>query len=320
MPVADLFSYRRRVAEGNVPDVFTYDSLPKKLLIQIIHIWRDAIGPYHHSRGSAMYNRPHNNDGWQLIHDIVSREHGVFELDPDQRIDKRCEAYLLSSPSIEAALDLIEVSFRYVDRIARNLSEYEQQDAGITATADQAIEELNERFRRAGVGYQFEAGKLICMESELLHSDVVRPSLAYLNHEGFEGPRAEFLKAHTHYRAGETRAAITEANNAFESTLKAICDQRSWPYPEKPGASHLLKTVRENGLLPDYLDQSFDQLAATLKSGLPKVRGQEGGHGQGPNARPTPRHVAAYALHLAAAQILFLAEAHQALNPSSTVK
>ena len=72
--------------------------------------------------------------------------------------------------------------------------------------------------------------------------------------------------------------------------------------------------MRANGLLPDYLDASFDQLAATLKSGLPKVRGEEGAHGQGSAPRETPEHVAAYALHLAAAKILLLVEAHKAMK------
>ena len=85
-------------------------------------------------------------------------------------------------------------------------------------------------------------------------------------------------------------------------------------YSKGASASRLLSVVRENGLLPDYLDTSFDQFAATLKSGLPKVRGEEGAHGQGAEPRKTPDHVAAYALHLAAAQILFLVEAYQAMK------
>ena len=146
------------------------------------------------------------------------------------------------------------------------------------------------------------------------HSEVVRPALHCLHHEGFEGPRAEFLKLHAHYRAGETKAAVTEANNAFESTLKAICDQRSWSYPKDATASRLVRVVKAKGLLPDYLDKSFDQLAAALQSGLSKVRGEEGAHGQGAEPRATPGYVAAYALPSAAANILFLVEANQAME------
>ena len=49
-------------------------------------------------------------------------------------------------------------------------------------------------------------------------------------HLGGEPYQRDNLQAHAHYRSGETKDAITDANNAFESTLKAICDQRRWPY------------------------------------------------------------------------------------------
>ena len=301
MPARNLFSYRKRVAEGGTPDVFVYDELPQELLVQIVHIWRDAIG-WH-------------TEGWKWIHDTVAREHGLFRLHERSQDDEhRCVNYLLASPSVDATLDLIEVSLCLIEEIARRFPHYSLREYGIKVVADDAIDELNERFRRAGVGYRFEAGKIFRVDSELIHSEVVRPALRYLHQKGFEGPRDEFLQAHAHYRAGETKDAITDANNAFESTLKAICNQRQWQSPQGARASDLLKVVRQNGLLPDYLDASFDQLAATLKSGLPKVRNAAGAHGQGATPRETPDHVAAYALHLAAAKILFLVEAHKAMK------
>lgn len=160
--------------------------------------------------------------------------------------------------------------------------------------------------------YRFEQGRIIRIDSELVHSEIVKPALGYLGEPGFEGPRDEFLKAHAHYRAGETKAAITDANNAFESTLRAVCDQRGWPCDRGAPISVLLKIVRDNGLLPDYVGNSFNQLAATLHSGLPQLRNSEGGHGQGATPRETPDFVAGYAIHLAAVKILFIVEAHKA--------
>ncbi len=58
-------------------------------------------------------------------------------------------------------------------------------------------------------------------------------------------------------------------------------------YPETTG--YIISTF------PDYLDKSFDQLIATLSSGLPRVRNEEGAHGQGAKPRATPPYVAAYA-------------------------
>ena len=311
MPVVDTFSYRQSLANGEMLDVFVYDELPEGLRKQIIRIWRNAIGP--HIINPSRLGTRGNGEAWRIIHDTVAQEHELLNLGNDPVISKRCETYLLGA-SVKHALDLIEVSFEHVDKVVRDFNDHDRRRCGIKVNAAEAIGELNERFRRAGVGYRFEDGKIIRVDSELIHSEVVQPALRYLHQQGFEGPREEFMKAHAHYRAGEMKDAITNANNAFESTLKAICDRRQWKYQRGARASDLLKVIRKNGLLPSYLDTSFNQLVSTLKSGLPRVRGEEGGHGQGATPRKTPDYVAAYALHLAAANILFLAEAHEAMG------
>lgn len=314
MPILDLFSYRKRVSEKDAPDVFTYETLPQELRVQVIHIWRDAIGPYHVYGRHQLGKANENNEAWEFIHETLVRELGVFSLGNVNNIQECCERYLLEIPSVDSALYIIELAFIYIDTVARNFDPLNQQIRRIKQTSESAIDELNERFLRAGVGYQFEQGKIFRVDSELIHSEVVRPALQYLYKPGFEGPRDEFMKAHSHYRAGETKDAITNANNAFESTLKVVCEKRKWSYPSGATAAVLLKTVRKHGLLPDYLDNSFDQLAATLHSGLPKVRNEQGGHGQGSEPRNTPNYVAAYALHLVAAKILFIVEAHNAMT------
>ena len=313
MPILNLFSHRRRLAEGNTPDVFIYDKLPETLRVQIIHILRASIGAYHVYTMRA-YGVVENNAVWQDIHNAVAREHGAFTLGESHSIDDNCLSYFHAQPDVNKALDVIEVCFMYIDTIARTFDPPNRQGRGITQDADSAIAELNERFRRAGVGYRFEGGKILRVDSELIHSEVVKPALRYLNEPGFEGPRDEFMRAHGHYRSGEMEDAITDANNAFESTLKAVCKQRRWHYEKGARASDLIKLVRKKGLLPEYLEKSFDQLAAILHSGLPQVRNWQGGHGQGPEPQNTPDYVGAYALHLAAANILFVVEAHKAMG------
>ena len=309
MAVFDLYSFRKRRADGDVPDVFVYDTLPDPLRVQIVQICSEAIGQFYVYRGMESTSPDENNAGWRTIHDIVARERGVFDLSNEIRLDERCRTVILEG-SVEAVLDLVEVCVRYIDRVASRFSDADRERRGIGVKARDAIEELNERFRRAGVGYAFEDGQIFRVDSELIHAEVTVPALRYLQQDGFDGPREEFLGAHAHYRAGQMKEAITAANNAFESTLKAICAQNGWQAPSGARASDLIKVVRRNGLLPDYLSASFDQLVATLKSGLPEVRNHEGGHGDGPTPRRTPDYVAAYALHLAAANITFLVEAH----------
>ena len=288
-----------------MPDVYKYN-LPKPLRIQIIHIWEDAIGRY---RG------PNNNvSGWSKLERAIAKEFGLFSLGNERNPYARCAGYFLNSEPLEKALDVIDISFQFIEEAGEEPGSIGWITFGITASPESAIEELNVRFQRAGVGYRFEEGIIFRIDSELVHSEVVKPALRYLNEPRFEGPRDEFLCAHAHYRAGEMKDAIVDANNAFESTLRTVCDQRAWPYPAGARASDLLKIVRGNGLWPDYLDKSFDQLVATLQSGLPEVRNKEAAHGQGAAPRETPDHVAGYALHLAAANILFIAEAHKAMK------
>ena len=63
--------------------------------------------------------------------------------------------------------------------------------------------------------------------------------------------------------------------------MKVICDLKNWPYEKGARASDLIKVLRREGLFPEFAEQSFDQLVATLKSGLPSLRNEAGGHGQG---------------------------------------
>ena len=150
------------------------------------------------------------------------------------------------------------------------------------------------------------------MDSQFLHAEVVKPALTLLSGPGFEGPMEEFLAAHKHYREGKHREAISMAANALESTFKAIFDRKGWDYQNGARISDLVKTARAKGLWPDYLDNSFNQLVATLKSGLPEIRNNDASHGQGAQPREVPDHITAYALHLAASKIVFIVEAAKA--------
>ena len=188
----NLYSRRKQVAEGNVPDVYVYDELPDELRVQIVYIWREAVGL-------------DNRNAWTTIHNVFAREHGVMELEVGNAARTRCERYLSTESWVDGVLDILEISFRCIEFQFPRLRDYQRQAFGMTITPKDAVQELNERFRQAGVGYRFESGKIVRIDSELIHSEVVQPALGYLQQRGFEGPRDEFLKAHAHYRAGEPR-------------------------------------------------------------------------------------------------------------------
>jgi len=309
MPVYELYSKRKRRAErGGEPEVYQYDELPKHLRTQIRQILTAAIGSYYEYRDYEMSSVRNNNVAWEKLADILRRELGVDALaqttTPYAEIMRFFEA-----ADTDDALSVVELCARWVDRIMSEVESYKLQNIGATQGAKDALDELNYRFRDAGVGYQYESGEIIRVDSQFIHTEVVKTALTVLSDPRFRGAEEEFLEAHRHYRNGDAKEAITGANRAFESTMKAICDLKGWAYEEKARASNLIKVLKANRLFPDYLDASLDQLLATLASGLPKVRDNAGAHGQGAAPRSTPAYVAAYALHLSATNIVFLVDA-----------
>jgi len=301
--IPDLFSKRNKP----LPDVFTYDTIPSKLRVQVVHILQAAM------RGRFYVD---GVDVWRYVAQTIAAEHGLLELPgieysqyAEPNFHVACMNYILKAEP-EQALDIVEISFRFVSKAAENI-DFARNTGLRMAVAQTAITDLNHRFRESGVGYQFEDGKIIRVDSQLLHAEVVKPALLLLSTKGFEGANAEFLAAHEHSRHNRIEPAITEACKAFESTMKVICDSRRWAYDKsKATAGVLIKVLIENGLVPSY---SEEQLRAVEKCllGVATVRNKNAGHGAGATPRDVPQHYVSYALHLAASNIVFLVECHK---------
>jgi hypothetical protein len=268
----------------------------------------DAIGTWHVTKPFA--REPVSHSLWGEIHDQLARELGVFSL--ARQHDNpcvQCQHYLQEADA-EKALDAIDFTFSFIDQKVRRVTDEEwlAYDAGMGA--DEAIAELNHRFREHGIGWQFEEGRLRRLDSDYVHEEIVKEALWVLRRKRFRGAAQEFDVAHQHYRGGRYEDAITNALKAFESTMKVICDARGWQYPPRAAAKQLISVIFDNELLPPEVQSHFSALRATLESGLPTVRNKQAGHGQGAGLRAVPDHLAAYALHLAATNIVFLAAAH----------
>jgi hypothetical protein len=313
MPVFETFSRRQaKRAKAGKADVYQYDSLPQQFRIQVAHIWKTAIGPYFHQ--DPWQSEPLSNRAWRWIHDTLARERGVVSLlDGDWHEMQKCVQFLLTADA-NAALDIVEITFRYIDHVVRRWGYDDRQICQVTQDADDAIEELNYRFRQHAIGYEYMGGELIRVDSQYVHPEVVRPAFSLLEEEHFRGASDEFLRAHEHYRKGRYKEAIVEALKAFESTMKSICQARKWSCPANATAKPLIEIMFAKGLVPSYLQSHFGGLRAAMESGVPTVRDKTSGHGQGPQAIDIPPYLAAYVLHLAASNIVLLVEAHRSMK------
>lgn len=297
MSIFDLYSKRRKRELGQTPDVYQYDEIPHALRVQIVHIWRAAFG----DPGEFESLVPKL---FELMHDILCREYGRFTLS-DRREGHYSAVvnFMIQTSSTDEVLDVVELSFRVLDKMVR---EHPRSYGDVRQTPDDAIEELNSRFKEHGVGFQYQSELLIRVDSQLIHSEVTRPALIFLSGKDYIGPNQEFLSAHEHYRHHRHKECLNECLKAFESTIKAICTKRKWDYRPTDTAKPLLDVIFTRGLIPPYMQSHFTGLRSTLEAGVPTVRNKLGGHGQGATQVNVPEYVVSYVLHLTAANIVFL--------------
>ncbi len=310
MAIYELFSKRQRRLRGEVPDVYVYDDLPRELRVQIIHILRDTFGPSERDQ----FEIPNTSlNAFNEIHDMLAREYGVFSLGKQRNEDgwDAVTGFILSSDDHEKIIDAVELCLKFIDLVVReNAYRYE----GASQSPDEAIDELNQRFQEHGIGFQYEAGQVVRIDSRLMHAEVVKPALSFLSDKSLKGPNEEFLKAHEHYRAGRHKECVAECLKAFESTMKAICDRRKWSYGANDTAKPLIDVLFKHELIPNYLQSEFSALRTILESGVPTLRNRTSGHGQGSTPVELPSYLASYVLHLTASTILFLCEADKNLK------
>jgi hypothetical protein len=301
MTVFDLFSKRQKRSRGEVPDVYQYETLPYQLRVQIVHIIRDAFGDLNFYQETAHWD-------FRFIHETLCREYGVFSFSDRKDSDfNKVVYFFLDTQETDKAIDVVELTFWIIDRLVReNQHLYEN----CKSSPDEAITELNHRFREHGVGYQYESGMMMRVDSQLIHEEIVRPALSMLSDPMYEGANAEFLSAHGHYRAKKYKECLNDCLKSFESTMKAICTQRGWETNVGDTANRLIKIVFEHELIPSFMQSHFTALKSMLEAGVPTVRNRLSGHGQGVEEVTVPESIAAYALHLTASNVLFLTRAN----------
>lgn len=307
MAIYELYSKRQKRLRGGASDVFQYTEFPEKLRVQIVQILTDVFGETHiHIPFSP------SDNFFEGVHNILCREYGVFKQDMSHTFAADIVfSSILVEDDLEKFLDVVELILKKINEEVRQKAAYYDNHP---IKIDEAIHEFNYRCRDAGVGYQFENGEIIRVDSQFLHSEAVKPTLQILgNNPSYVGVNDEFLSAHEHYRHQNYKECLNDCLKAFESLMKAIHVKRDWALTQTDTAKKLINGCIVNGLIPEYMQNEFSSLRILLESGIPTIRNKEGGHGQGHEITIVPEHLASFALHLTASTLLFLAQCEEQL-------
>jgi hypothetical protein len=297
----NIFSKRQKALRGEIPDVYVYDKINPNLRVQVVQIIQEVFGKPTYERRNVVAA------AYGLIVDTLCKEYGVFSLiqHPSNDPAEHLLSFFLNTDDVERALDVVELAFRYAEASIKDDFDYKQWSQRGMAVED-GIQELNYRFKEHGVGYCYENGRIIRIDSEYAHSEIVKPTLLLLSEGHYKGAMQEYLSAHEHYRHRRNKEAINDCLKAFESTMKTICERKKWKYSPTDTAKRLLVICFENQLVPSYLQSEITSLRSLLESGIPTVRNKTSGHGQGPEPVLAEDEITAFALNTSAAAILLL--------------
>lgn len=137
------YSKRNRPAK----DVYTYDALPPQLRVQIIHLWHRMVEACaDHAEKGFEYRT------YKKIIEHLQREFGILSIAGENNVplNDALRVFFLTRQSVEECLDVVEIVFLHLGWIEGHI------DSKIFAQGmfNEALDELNARFKEHGVGYQ----------------------------------------------------------------------------------------------------------------------------------------------------------------------
>lgn len=309
MTIDDLFFKRMKRERGEYPDVYQYDNLPQTLKVQLVHLWNDYLGNVHNQYRTIP---TFINNLCKECCKILCKELGVFELTDRNKSGWGYETnyfneivdFFLSEKNFDVAMSVVELMARpillHLKSRGKNADHF-----------NEFLNELNQRFREHGLGYELYGLKIIKINSQLIHKEVVLPTLGFLSQSIYKGANEDFLNAHEHYRHQRYAECLNDCLKAYESTLKIILTKRNWVFDKNATLNQLVKTALDNELIPSFWLNNFNNLNGLLTSGVNVGRNKLSGHGQGNQRNEIPEYLVAYMLHMTASTILFLVKADE---------
>ena len=193
----ELFSKRQQRTQGETADTYPSETIPKELRFQVLYIWEKVWKKADYNDYFDVFQLSElARDAYNSIEMTLREEYGKPSLDEDDDPDEDSYDlyrivynFLLETEDTNKVIDIIEVSFRYIDQEIRDKFYVPNDDEldeifgtnrpdishdGIPP--DEAIDLLNRRFSEHGVGYQYESGQIEKVDSPDIHSEVVKPA------------------------------------------------------------------------------------------------------------------------------------------------
>ena len=153
----ELLSKRIKNADGE-PEVFTYNSFSQAFRNQVFYILEDVLEPYSTC----------DENLWDIFETNYCREKGLKGMKYDKQHagygKSSIESYFVNSNDADF-LDTIDYFFYLIDKKLRTIKPEYQYDYDADGAINDAIAELNYRFKQHNLGYEFANSQIITIDS-----------------------------------------------------------------------------------------------------------------------------------------------------------
>lgn len=201
--IFETFARRQRQRSRNgEPEIYTYDRAPEHMRHQICVALAEGIGRW--CAVSYSHPPPNANSWWIEIDRICRKEmHSYLSYPREEDLSSRFLNYVRHVRDMDDFLSAVEIGCVGLRIISDVYGFDEPNYRGAHQRVVDAIEEINARFEQHSVGYQFENGQIIRVDSKLTHAEIIKPALVLLTAPLFSKANEDFMTAHRHYRAKE---------------------------------------------------------------------------------------------------------------------
>lgn len=166
--------------------------------------------------------------------------------------------------------------------------------------------DVNQIFAEEDTEWRLLDRSVVKLDTTMLDAGVTDQTVDLLRAMQVEGALEEFRDALDEMTEGDSRDAIQDACNAFESVLKAVTGGNG-------NATQLLDRLMKGPHLRDLPEAERKTMKRVLQA-LPTLGNNLGRHGQGTAVLEVHARYAQLAVHLAGASIIFLLDAHSAIQ------
>ena len=305
-----LFLQAYRLVNEQIWEYYGYD---KKVDERVKAIWNDIhdrlsmeigvkeLSPKYYSYQTNLMGKPHTNSGWHAINYVVEQwltlKFDSERMDANAFVKRRLSFIELAlrtredqvraaNAHLPAALQqaAFQDKTRHMSTGLRvpgsRVDDVKAQNESMNARFKANVDELNERFKQAGMPLNYHNGYIQITQDELVQARIEQPFWRLVKDAQWKNVSIDMAEAIDRRDTGGRDPSFYAAK-ALESTIKIICDIKKWTTGNEKGVSDYLNHLesKANGaLIEGWERQSMQRFYSDVRNDL--------GHGPGSKVMP----------------------------------